>query len=401
MTWASPVGLTTGSVGAGNSVSKSLLVTVSNLAVGTYNTTVLFETNDPQDPLYQVPMTVNVVSEPDMVLGTNAVNYGNVYNTTPVKDSVLVTNDGCTDLSITNVVANNAHFVPSWTSKVIAAGASAWLDVTFTATTATQQTGILTITNNDSIQYVNLAANVIFAPDADYQYQVQNACNGEVSFINESTNGSQYFWAFGDGTFSAAVNPTHNYSKPGTYQVMLVTSNAGGSDTLYKNVALNDILYVASEFPDTVQAGTTVQFIDSSMYANSWQWYFGDGGNATSPNPQHTYANKGTFIVTLLVTNSAGCSGSDNDAIIVTSGIGIDQNLAIDLTLYPNPTQGLIEVQTSAEVLRMELYSPAGQLVFEAPFRTKIDLSAYPAGTYQLVFRGENFVVRKSVGILH
>ncbi|MBL6682844.1 MAG: PKD domain-containing protein [Cryomorphaceae bacterium] len=266
---------------------------------------------------------------------------------------------------------------------------------------ATQQTGILTITNNDSIQYVNLAANVIFAPDADYQYQVQNACNGEVSFINESTNGSQYFWAFGDGTFSAAVNPTHNYSKPGTYQVMLVTSNAWGSDTLYKNVALNDILYVASEFPDTVQAGTTVQFIDSSMYANSWQWYFGDGGNATSPNPQHTYANKGTFIVTLLVTNSAGCSGSDNDAIIVTSGIGIDQNLAIDLTLYPNPTQGLIEVQTSAEVLRMELYSPAGQLVFEAPFRTKIDLSAYPAGTYQLVFRGEDFVVRKSVGILH
>jgi hypothetical protein len=103
----------------------------------------------------------------------------------------------------------------------------------------------------------------------------------------------------------------------------------------------------------------------------------------------------------LLVTNSAGCSGSDNDAIIVTSGIGIDQNLAIDLTLYPNPTQGLIEVQTSAEVLRMELYSPAGQLVFEAPFRTKIDLSAYPAGTYQLVFRGEDFVVRKSVGILH
>jgi len=401
VTWASPVGAATGTLAAGNSVSKSILVTVSNLALGTYYTSVVFETNDPQDPVYQVPMTVHVVSEPDMVLGANAINYGNVYNTTPRLDSVLVENDGCTDLTISNVNSNNTHFVPSWTSKVIAAGASAWLDVTFTATTATQQTGILTITNNDSIQYVNLAANVIFAPDADYQYQVQNACNGEVSFINESTNGSQYFWAFGDGTFSAAVNPTHNYSKPGTYQVMLVTSNAGGVDTLFKNVALNDILYVASEFPDTVQAGTTVQFIDSSMYANSWQWYFGDGGNATSPNPQHTYANKGTFIVTLLVTNSAGCSGSDNDAIIVTSGIGIDQNLAIDLTLYPNPTQGLIEVQTSAKVLRMELYSPAGQLVFEAPFRTKIDLSAYPAGTYQLVFRGEDFVVRKSVGILH
>ena len=49
----------------------------------------------------------------------------------------------------------------------------------------------------------------------------------------------------------------------------------------------------------------------------------------------------------------------------------------------------------------MELYSPSGQLVLEAPFRNRIDLSVYPAGTYQLVFKGENFVVRKSVGILH
>jgi PKD repeat protein len=398
VTWASPVGAATGTLAAGNSVSKSILVTVSNLALGTYYTSVVFETNDPQDPVYQVPMTVHVVSEPDMVLGANAINYGNVYNTTPVIDSVLVENDGCTDLTISNVNSNNTHFVPSWTSKVIAAGASAWLDVTFTATTATQQTGILTITNNDSIQYVNLAANVIFAPDADYQYQVQNACNGEVSFINESTNGSQYFWAFGDGTFSAAVNPTHNYSKPGTYQVMLVTSNAGGSDTLYKNVALNDILYVASEFPDTVQAGTTVQFIDSSMYANSWQWYFGDGGNATSPNPQHTYANKGTFIVTLLVTNSAGCSGSDNDAIIVTSGIGIDEQ-AFEAVLYPNPTSALLHIDcTAAE--RIILYSNTGAQILDIPFVEDVDLSNIPAGTYQVVLRGSNGVWRETISVV-
>jgi len=398
VTWASPVGAATGTLAAGNSVSKSILVTVSNLALGTYYTSVVFETNDPQDPVYQVPMTVHVVSEPDMVLGANAINYGNVYNTTPGIDSVLVENDGCTDLTISNVNSNNTHFVPSWTSKVIAAGASAWLDVTFTATTATQQTGILTITNNDSIQYVNLAANVIFAPDADYQYQVQNACNGEVSFINESTNGSQYFWAFGDGTFSAAVNPTHNYSKPGTYQVMLVTSNAGGSDTLYKNVALNDILYVASEFPDTVQAGTTVQFIDSSMYANSWQWYFGDGGNATSPNPQHTYANKGTFIVTLLVTNSAGCSGSDNDAIIVTSGIGIDEQ-AFEAVLYPNPTSALLHIDcTAAE--RIILYSNTGAQILDIPFVEDVDLSNIPAGTYQVVLRGSNGVWRETISVV-
>ena len=49
----------------------------------------------------------------------------------------------------------------------------------------------------------------------------------------------------------------------------------------------------------------------------------------------------------------------------------------------------------------MELYSPAGQLVFEGPFDTRLDLRSYPAGTYQLVFRGDEFVVRRSVGIIH
>ena len=112
VSWAAPVGLTTGTVTAGNSISRSLLVTVTNLALGTYNTSVIFETNDPSDPFYSVPMTVNVVSEPDMDLSTNTLNYGNVYDTQPKVDSIVVENNGCTDLSITNITSNNAHFVP-------------------------------------------------------------------------------------------------------------------------------------------------------------------------------------------------------------------------------------------------------------------------------------------------
>jgi len=398
VTWASPVGVATGTLGAGNSVSKSILVTVSNLALGTYYTSVVFETNDPQDPVYQIPMTVHVVSEPDMVLGANAINYGNVYNTTPVLDSVLIENDGCLDLTISNVASNNSHFVPQWTSQTIAPGASKWLKVTFTATNSGAQTGLMTISNNDSTQFINLSANVIFAPTADFQYQVQNACNGTVSFTNESSNGSQYQWDFGDGQFSGAVNPQHSYNKPGTYTVMLVTSNSGGSDTTFKSVAVNDVLYVASEFPDTVQAGTTVQFVDSSMYANSWQWYFGDGNNSTTPNPQHTYQNKGTFIVTLLVTNTAGCSGSDNSPIVVTSGIGIDEKL-LEASLYPNPTSGSLHIECSAAE-RITLYSSTGAQILDIPFVEDLDLSNLPAGTYQIVLRGNSGLWRETISVV-
>ena len=45
----------------------------------------------------------------------------------------------------------------------------------------------------------------------------------------------------------------------------------------------------------------TVFFTDESINANSWNWYFGDGGYSNDPNPAHTYSSRGVFIVELTV----------------------------------------------------------------------------------------------------
>ena len=43
--------------------------------------------------------------------------------------------------------------------------------------------------------------------------------------------------------------------------------------------------------------------------AAQWAWSFGDQvGGATVPNPLYSYSKKGTYQVTLLVSNSAGSS---------------------------------------------------------------------------------------------
>jgi PKD repeat protein len=400
VSWAVPVGFINGSIPAGDSISRSILVTVANLNVGSYNTNVIFETNDPSDPYYSVPLILTVVSEPDMNLSTNTLNYGIIYNSQPKTDSILVENNGCTDLIISNITSNNVHFVPGWITQTIVAGSSAFLPVTFTATTSGLETGILSFSNNDSIQLVTTQANVIFAPIADYQHTVQNQCAGLVSFHNLSSNGSLYFWDFGDGIFSSAYNPTHTYERPGTYTVMLVTTNSGGSDTTYKTVTLNDVLYVDFEFPTTVQAGQVTQFIDSSMYPVSWQWFFGDGNNSTTPNPQHTYANKGTYIVTLLAQNSAGCSGSSNKQIDVLSGIGIDESAPEDLAIYPVPTTGRLTVETTAEVQSISLYNMTGQFITEVHGERSLDLSTLPAGTYMIRIVGESWIIYRNVELV-
>ncbi len=52
-----------------------------------------------------------------------------------------------------------------------------------------------------------------------------------VQFTDQSTNGpTGWKWVFGDGATSTAQNPTHTYTKAGTYTVALVVKNAGGAD---------------------------------------------------------------------------------------------------------------------------------------------------------------------------
>jgi PKD repeat protein len=69
----------------------------------------------------------------------------------------------------------------------------------------------------------------------------------------------------------------------------------------------------AFSFVGTCAASPT-QFHDmsttSSGVINQWQWKFGDGGSDTVQNPLHTYSSSGIFNVTLIVTNSFGCSDS-------------------------------------------------------------------------------------------
>ncbi|CAN5831766.1 hypothetical protein BH11BAC7_BH11BAC7_06370 [soil metagenome] len=62
-----------------------------------------------------------------------------------------------------------------------------------------------------------------------------------VSFVNNSWNGTSYFWDFGDGNNSTAANPTHTYTLPGTYNVTLISTGTGsctGVDTLVINAAV-------------------------------------------------------------------------------------------------------------------------------------------------------------------
>jgi PKD repeat protein len=57
-----------------------------------------------------------------------------------------------------------------------------------------------------------------------------------VSFTSNSVNAVSWFWDFGDGVYSSQENPTHFYANVGSYNVLLVVSNACGVDSVWQNV---------------------------------------------------------------------------------------------------------------------------------------------------------------------
>ena len=117
-----------------------------------------------------------------------------------------------------------------------------------------------------------------------------------------------YSWSHGLGTgegpFSVCPNETTSY-------IVTVTDCTGASFT-------DTALFVVNEKPNaafTVKEASSsscnlVSFADQSSGASSWSWCFGDGYNTTSSDqhPQCNYTQLGTYNVTLVVSNSYGCT---------------------------------------------------------------------------------------------
>ncbi|MDW5549607.1 PKD domain-containing protein [Methanosarcina sp.] len=134
-----------------------------------------------------------------------------------------------------------------------------------------------------------------------------------VAFTDKSTRSpTKWKWEFGDGTTSTKQNPTHKYSKVGSYTVKLTVTNAKGNNTATKIDYIKVVTKPVANFsakPTSGKAPLTVDFTDQSTgIATRWKWSFGDGTISREKNPKHRYLQEGNYKVTLTVSNLAGSS---------------------------------------------------------------------------------------------
>ena len=163
----------------------------------------------------------------------------------------------------------------------------------------------------------------VTAPFVDFNSPTVAVCAPSlVAFNNLSQNTVSYLWDFGDGITSTAQNPSHIYNIPGYYTISLTAWDSVGCSATETKI---DYIHVPGTYAYFTLASQTnclqtmVQFLDSSINATSWTWNFGDGYTSTLQSPSHLYQDTGSYIVSLITSDSLGCSSfySYPDSIVV------------------------------------------------------------------------------------
>jgi PKD repeat protein len=165
----------------------------------------------------------------------------------------------------------------------------------------------LTIDNDCGTSSTTNTVVIQTPPSANFTSNAVNGCNTfVVNYTNTSTtNTTSQLWVFqgGNPATSTAANPVVSYSTPGSYQVSLTASNAQGSNN---KTLLNYITVYPSPVASFTysQAGAVFGFVSTSTNSTTYLYDFGDGSTSTLQNPTHTYANGGTYTVSLTTTNA-------------------------------------------------------------------------------------------------
>lgn len=68
-------------------------------------------------------------------------------------------------------------------------------------------------------------------------------------------------------------------------------------------------------------SGKTVVFNNTSTFATSYLWNFGDGNTSTATSPTHTYADEGLYTVSLTATNNIGTKTASADLVVSTTAL--------------------------------------------------------------------------------
>jgi len=178
----------------------------------------------------------------------------------------------------------------------------------------------LIITNGDVSTTITACVVIKEGPVADFTTSSTNICkNSSVTFDNQSTGGSSFYWDFGDGTISSASSVAHQYTTPGTHTACLIVTRNNYDDVGHQLCSCTDTLCV--DIIVDALPGPNI-FCVSTLCANDSTKYWTDAKNC------------GTYTWTVLAADgsSVAFNGQNTPMIFVQWGAGPVGTVTLEVT---------------------------------------------------------------------
>ncbi len=174
---------------------------------------------------------------------------------------------------------------------------------------------------------VEVVANA--SPVAAFTTQVSDLQVSVDATGSEDEDGSitSFTWDFGDGTAGNGPVSSHTYAEAGVYAIELtVVDDDGAVATTSEEVTVS--APPPNQEPSAAFEATVTNLmvsVDAAESADedgdlvSYDWDFGDGGSGSGLQTSYTYAEAGTYEVTLVVTDDDGATASTTQQVTVTA----------------------------------------------------------------------------------
>ena len=186
-----------GSVPPGGSLEVTVGFNAADLCGDQYQANLHVLSNDPDSPDLAVPVTLDLLGEPDAMLSAASLDFGPVQLTQGATLPLSLANAGCASLTVSDLVSDNPEFSFDLAAPfVLGAGETAVVNVTFTPAAAAVATGTLTFTTDDPGEPVLVVAlagegvaigQIAVNPASIYQAV---AMEGSASTVMTISNGS-------------------------------------------------------------------------------------------------------------------------------------------------------------------------------------------------------------------
>jgi PKD repeat protein len=214
--------------------------------------------------------------------------------------------------------------------------------------------------------------NVYQSPTAFFDFGPFQGCAPlTIQFDNLSLLGTNFYWDFGDGTFSNEQEPVHIYSTAGLFSPSLIVTGVGGcTDTLESQsivqVFPRPIASFTYETHNLAAPEATVNFQNYSQDADIYNWFFGDGSSTNETNPTHTYSENDSFLVTLISGNDHGCYDTSMQWINVDFQYGLYVPNALTPENGPSATRLFTPKGVGLKSYHIWIYDTWGNLLWDS-----------------------------------